>query len=75
MRIFFDGQGRTRVLGPRKAGQEGLQSYAAAGNPRRTTSIGKKTIYVWKLFGYHPCEPHRQRRIKGNDQQIDEQQC
>jgi hypothetical protein len=60
---------------PARRDRKAYTSYAAAGNPRRPTSIGKKTIYAWKLFGYHPCEPHRQRRIKGNDQQIDEQQC
>jgi hypothetical protein len=43
MRIFFDGQGRTRVFG------EAYRKYAAAGNPRRTKSRGKKTIYGWTL--------------------------
>jgi hypothetical protein len=43
MRIFFDGQGRTRVFG------EAYRKYAAAGHPRRTKSRGKKTIYGWTL--------------------------
>jgi hypothetical protein len=47
MRIFYDGQGRTRVFG------ESYVKYVAAGNPRRTKSIVKKTIYVWELLGYH----------------------
>jgi hypothetical protein len=47
MRFFFDGQGRTRVFG------EAYTKYAAAGNPRRTKSIGKKTIYGWTLFDFN----------------------
>ena len=43
MRIFFVGQGRTRVCG------ETYFLYVAAGNPRRTQPGGKKTIYGWKL--------------------------
>jgi hypothetical protein len=43
MRIFFAGQGRTRVLG------EAYTKYAAAENPRRTKPSGKKTIYGWTL--------------------------
>jgi hypothetical protein len=34
MSNFCSDQGRTRVCGPRKAGQEGVRLYAAAGNPR-----------------------------------------
>ena len=44
MRIFFAGQGRTRVCG------EAYFMYAAAVNPRRTQSNGKKAIYGWTLF-------------------------
>ena len=40
--------GQARVFGPRKAGQEGVRLYAAAGNPRRTPLIGKIAIYGWK---------------------------
>jgi hypothetical protein len=43
MRFFFAGQGRTRVCG------EAYFMYAAAGNPRRTQSSEKKTIYGWTL--------------------------
>jgi hypothetical protein len=50
MRIFFDGRGRTRVFGPRVAGQGRLTfKYVAAGNPRRTKASGKKAIYGWTL--------------------------
>jgi hypothetical protein len=41
MKIFFDGQGCKRVSG------EAYTKYAAAGNPRRTKSSGKKIIYGW----------------------------
>jgi hypothetical protein len=34
MSNFCSDQGRTRVCGPRMAGQEGVRLYAAAGNPR-----------------------------------------
>jgi hypothetical protein len=34
MSNFCPDQGRTRVCGPRKAGQEGVRLYAAAENPR-----------------------------------------
>jgi hypothetical protein len=34
MSNFCSDQGRTRVCGPRKAGQEGVRLYAAVGNPR-----------------------------------------
>jgi hypothetical protein len=44
MRIFFAGQGRTRVFG------EAYTKYAAAGNPRRTMFGGKKAIYGWTLI-------------------------
>ena len=44
MRIFFAGQGRTKVCG------EAYWSYAAAGNLRRTPASGKKAIYGWTLF-------------------------
>jgi len=43
MRIFFAGQGRTRVCG------EAYFMYAAAGNPRRTQSSVKRAIYGWTL--------------------------
>jgi uncharacterized protein YbaR (Trm112 family) len=43
MKIFFAGQDRTRVLG------EAYTKYAAAGNPRRTKSSGKKTILDGQL--------------------------
>ena len=43
MKIFFVGQGRTRVLG------EAYTKYAAAGNKRRTKSSGKKIIYGWTI--------------------------
>jgi len=51
MWIFFAGQGRTRVCG------EAYFMYAAAGNPRRTQSSGKKTIYGWTLQDtrWHGC--------------------
>jgi hypothetical protein len=39
----------TKVCGPRKAGQEGVRLYAAAGNPRRTPSRAKRAIYGWTL--------------------------
>ncbi|MDH3882292.1 MAG: hypothetical protein OES64_12115, partial [Desulfobacteraceae bacterium] len=41
---FCSDQGRTRVCGPRKAGQEGVRLYAAAGNLRRTPSRTKRAI-------------------------------
>jgi hypothetical protein len=65
---FFAGQGRTMAFG------EAYTKHVAAGNPRRTKSIRKKTIYGGTLFSYHPCEPHGQWRVKGNYQKIDEQQ-
>ena len=43
MRMFFAGQGRTRVCG------EAYFADAAAGNPRRTPPNGKKAIYGWTL--------------------------
>ena len=46
---FFSDQGRTRVCGPRMAGQEGVRLYAATGNPRRTLSRTKRAIYGWTL--------------------------
>jgi len=46
MSNFCSDQGRTRVCGPRKAGQEGVHLYAAAGNPRRMPSRTKMAIYV-----------------------------
>ena len=49
MRNFCPDQGRTRVFGPRKAGQEGVRLYAAAGDPRRTPSRAKRAIYGWIL--------------------------
>jgi len=49
MSNFCSDQGRTRVFGPRKAGQEGVRLYAAAGNPRRTPSRTKMAIYGWTL--------------------------
>jgi len=45
MSNFCFDQGRTRVFGPRKAGQEVVLIYAASGNPRRTPSMTKKAIY------------------------------
>ena len=49
MSNFCSDQGRTRVCGPRKAGQEGVRLYVAAGNPRRTPSRTKRAIYGWTL--------------------------
>jgi hypothetical protein len=49
MSNFCSDQGRTRVFGPRIAGQEGVRLYAAAGNPRRTPRRTKRAIYGWKL--------------------------
>jgi len=49
MSNFCPDQGRTRVFGPRIAGQEGVRLYAAAGNPRRTPSRAKRAIYGWTL--------------------------
>jgi len=49
MSNFCSDQGRTRVCGPRKAGQEGVRLYAAAGNPRRTPIRTKRAIYGWTL--------------------------
>jgi hypothetical protein len=43
LRIFLAGQGRTRVFG------EADSTYAATGNPLRTKTSGKKTIYGWTL--------------------------
>jgi hypothetical protein len=50
MSNFCSDQGRTRVCGPRKAGQEGVRLYAAAGNPRRTPIRTKMAIYGWALI-------------------------
>ncbi|MDH3722831.1 MAG: hypothetical protein OER74_15150, partial [Desulfobacteraceae bacterium] len=47
MSNFCSDQGRTRVCGPRKAGQEGVRLYAAVANPRRTPSRTKMAIYGW----------------------------
>jgi hypothetical protein len=44
MRIFFAGQGRTKVCG------EAYFTYAAVGNLRRTPPRGKKAIYGWTLI-------------------------
>jgi hypothetical protein len=44
MSSFYSDQGRTRVCGPRKAGQEGVRLYAAAVNPRRTPIRKKRAI-------------------------------
>jgi hypothetical protein len=41
--------GQARVCVPRKAGQEGVRLYAAAGNPRRTPSRAKRAIYGWTI--------------------------
>ena len=49
MSNFCPDQGRTRVCGPRIAGQEGVRLYASAENPRRTPSRAKKAIYGWTL--------------------------
>ena len=46
MSNFCSDQGRTRVFGPRIAGQEGVRLYAATGNPRKTPIRGKKG-YFW----------------------------
>jgi hypothetical protein len=46
MRIFFAGQGRTRVF------DEAYMKYATARNPRRTASNEKKTIYGWTLSDF-----------------------
>jgi hypothetical protein len=49
MRFFFNGQDRTRVFDPRSRDRKAYTNYAAAGNPRRIKSSGKKTIYGWTL--------------------------
>jgi len=49
MSNFCSDQGRTRVCGPRIAGQEGVRLYAATGNPRRTPIRAKRAISGWKL--------------------------
>ena len=51
MRIFFAGHGRIPPLGG-ICGEVYLM-YAAAGNPRRTQSSGKKTIYGWTVIKRH----------------------
>jgi hypothetical protein len=51
MSNFCSDQGRTRVCGPRKAGQEGVRLYAAAGIPRKTPIRTKRAISGQTLFG------------------------
>ena len=75
MRIFSVGQDRTRVFGPRNAGQEVVHQVCRNQKPAKNEVQQKKTIYGWTLFSYHPGQPHGQWRVKGNNQQIDEQQC
>lgn len=50
---FCSDQGRKRVFGPRKAEQEGVRLYTAAGNPRRTPIRTKRAVSEWALKG-HP---------------------
>jgi hypothetical protein len=57
MSSFCSDQGRTRVCGPRKAGQEGVRQYAAARNPRIDPGKIGSTFH---RSSAETCPPHRQ---------------
>jgi hypothetical protein len=51
MRNFFDEKGRTRVFGPRKAGQEGVQLCTPQTETRGERMSSKKGPFMdWKPF-------------------------